>query len=208
MKYESSMVEREEENRGERPDGDESPILGRAEEAREDEVREQRPDAGDAPPRASEAPPTAGEAPPREQDFPGLGAQVAGVFTAAERAAQQMIAMGQEEVEDLRRRARAEMDSLRARRLSQAEDEARRIRAEAEAEGRGIRAAARNAVCGVEGSARRRLEHGAADARVLEERVEWARHGLRDVVARLQQISSQRGSAEGSDEPPGEERPS
>ena len=167
MKYESPMVEREE------------------------EIRDEQPDAG--------------EAPPREQDFPGLGAQVAGVFTAAERAAQQMIAMGQEEVEDLRRRARAEMDSLRAGRLSQAEDEARRIVAEAEAEARRVREAAQNAVWELEDSARRRVEHVVADARLLEERVEWARDGLRDVVARLQQISSQRGSTEASEER-GEER--
>jgi cell division septum initiation protein DivIVA len=97
---------------------------------------------------------------------------------------------------------------MRAGRLSQAEEEARRIVAEAEAEAQRIREAARNAVWELEDNARRRIEHVVADARVLEDRVEWARDGLREVVARLQQIASQRGAADESEERPGEDRPS
>ena len=153
---------------------------------REEQFREETRDADE--PRA-------------EQDFPGLGAQVAGVFTAAERAAQQMVAMAQEEADDLRRRARAEMDALRARRLSQAEEEARRIVAEAEAEAHRIREAAQKGAWELEDAARRRIDRVLEEARVLEERVDWARDGLRDVMSRLQQVAARRAPAEPSEEP-------
>ena len=204
------MVEREEDLRRERPDANEAPLTAEDRPLAADPeflgAHEAPPPVGEPAPRVEEATHPADAPRARDQDFPGLGAQVAGVFTAAERAAQQMLAMAQEEVDDLRRRARAEMDSLRARRLSQAEEEARTIVAQAEAEARRIREAAQNAVWELEDSARRRVEHVVADARVLEERVEWARDGLRDVVARLHQISSERGSADEREEPPGEDR--
>ena len=155
--------------------------------------------------RAGEAPRhrfTIRHEPQEQHDFAELGAQVTGVFTAAEKAAQQMLAMARDEAEDVRRRAQAEVETLRAQRRMQAEEEARRIVAEAQAEAQRIREAAQATAWELEDGVRKRVQRVIDDASVLEERLEWAREGLRDVGSRLDEVAPRARSALAAHMPP------
>lgn len=123
-------------------------------------------------------------------DAPGvdldIGPRVTAVFTAAEKAAQHIVTMAREEAEDVRRRAEAEADSLLSQRRYQAEEEAARLLAETRAQADQIRAAAEEEARQIEEAARRRELRIREETRLLEERVDWARDGLREVADRLQ----------------------
>jgi hypothetical protein len=119
-----------------------------------------------------------------------IGPRVTAVFTAAERAAQHIVDMAREEADDVRRRAEAEAETHLTQRRFQAEEEAARLVAEARAQADQIRASAEEAARQTEESARRREVRIREETRLLEERVEWAREGLRDVAERLREAEA------------------
>jgi hypothetical protein len=130
--------------------------------------------------------------PPRE---PGgveldIGPRVTAVFTAAEKAAQHIVEMAREEAEDVRRRAEAEAETYLTQRRFQAEEEAARLVAEARAQADQIRSAAEETARQMEESARRRVVRIREETKLMEERVEWAREGLRDVADRLREAEA------------------
>lgn len=119
-----------------------------------------------------------------------IGPRVTAVFTAAEKAAQHIVDMAREEAEDVRRRADAEAETLVTQRRYQAEEEAARLLAEARAQADQIRGAAEETARQTEESARRREVRIREETRLLEERVEWAREGLREVADRLREAEA------------------
>lgn len=119
-----------------------------------------------------------------------IGPRVTAVFTAAERAAQHIVDMAREEADDVRRRAEVEAETHVTQRRYQAEEEAARLVAEARAQADQIRAGAEEAARQTAESARRREVRIREEMRLLEERVEWAREGLRDVAERLREAEA------------------
>lgn len=119
-----------------------------------------------------------------------IGPRVTAVFTAAERAAQHIVDMAREEADDVRRRAEAEAETHVTQRRFQAEEEAARLVAEARTQADQIRASAEEAARQTEESARRREVRIREETKLLEERVEWAREGLRDVAERLREAEA------------------
>jgi hypothetical protein len=119
-----------------------------------------------------------------------IGPRVTAVFTAAEKAAQHIVEMAREEAEDVRRRAEAEAESHQTQRRYQAEEEAARLVAEARVQADQIRSAAEEEARQTQESARRREVRIREETRLLEERVEWARDGLRDVADRLREAEA------------------
>jgi hypothetical protein len=134
-----------------------------------------------------DAPATAGGGEP-QADAHGIGPRVSAVFTAAERAAYDMMALAREQADDVRRKADAEAEGFLATRRAQAEDEARRILLEAEAEAHAIRHSAREMAREIEEKARRREQRVREEVDLILDRVDWAREGLEDVVARLEDV--------------------
>jgi len=114
-----------------------------------------------------------------------IGPRVTAVFTAAEKAAQHIVTMAREEADDLRRRAETEAESLLSQRRYQAEEEASRRIADAQAQVDQIRMAAEEEARQIEETAHRRALRVREETRLLEERVEWAQEGLREVAERL-----------------------
>jgi hypothetical protein len=119
-----------------------------------------------------------------------IGPRVTAVFTAAERAAQHIVNMAREEAEDVRRRAEAEAETHLTQRRYQAEEEAARLVAEARVHADQIRSAAEEEARQIQESARRREVRIREETRLLEERVEWASEGLRDVADRLREAEA------------------
>jgi hypothetical protein len=119
-----------------------------------------------------------------------IGPRVTAVFTAAEKAAQHIVEMAREEAEDVRRRAETEAETHVTQRRYQAEEEAVRLIAEARAQADQIRSAAEEAARQTEESARRREVRIREETKLLEERVEWAREGLREVADRLREAEA------------------
>jgi hypothetical protein len=119
-----------------------------------------------------------------------IGPRVTAVFTAAERAAQHIVDMAREEANDVRRRAEAEAETHLTQRRYQAEEEAARVVAEARVQADQIRSAAEEEARQIQESARRRELRIREETRLLEERVEWASEGLRDVAARLREAEA------------------
>ncbi|HEY7196582.1 MAG TPA: hypothetical protein VH306_05315 [Gaiellaceae bacterium] len=120
-----------------------------------------------------------------------IGPRVTAVFTAAEKAAQHIVTMAREEAEDVRRRAEAEAEALLTQRRYQAEEEAARIVAEARMQADQIQATAEEEARQIEETARRRELRIREESRLLAERIEWARDGLRDVGERLREAEVQ-----------------
>jgi hypothetical protein len=118
----------------------------------------------------------------------GIGPRVSAVFTAAEQAAEHMLAMARAEVEDMRREAEADVAAMRAAQRQEADRETRRMLDEARAEGDRIRAEAREHARATEETARRREQWINEGVRLAIERAEWGRRGLQDVIARLEDI--------------------
>ena len=129
------------------------------------------------------------EAPP---DSRGIGTRVSAVFTAAEKAANDMLTLAREQADDIRRKAEAEAETHLSQRRSDAQEEAVRIIAEAEAEAHGIRAAARDTAREIEEAARRREQRVREETDLLLDRVDWAREGIDDVISRLDDVRSTR----------------
>ncbi|HEX2505925.1 MAG TPA: hypothetical protein VHK22_06940 [Gaiellaceae bacterium] len=119
-----------------------------------------------------------------------IGPRVTAVFTAAEKAAQHIVDMAREEAEDVRRRAEAEVETYLTQRRYQAEEDAARLVAEARVQADHIRSAAEEAARQTEEAARRREVRIREETRLLEERVEWARDGLREVADRLREAEA------------------
>jgi hypothetical protein len=119
-----------------------------------------------------------------------IGPRVTAVFTAAERAAQHIVDMAREEANDVRRRAEAEAETHLTQRRYQAEEEAARVIAEARVQADQIRSAAEEEARQIQESARRRELRIREETRLLEERVEWASEGLRDVADRLREAEA------------------
>jgi vacuolar-type H+-ATPase subunit H len=119
-----------------------------------------------------------------------IGPRVTAVFTAAEKAAQHIVDMAREEAEDVRRRAQVEAETLLSQRRYEAEEEAQRLLAEARGQADSIRTAAEEEARQIEAAARRRELRIREETRLLEERVEWARDGLRDVGERLREAEA------------------
>jgi hypothetical protein len=117
-----------------------------------------------------------------------IGARVSAVFTAAEKAAQHIIKLAHEEAADSHKRAEADAESLRAQRRYEAEEEARQILEQARKEAEAIKEEARDAAREVEAEASARKLRLREEVRLMEERIEWAREGLREVAARLDGI--------------------
>lgn len=121
-------------------------------------------------------------------DSAGIGTRVSAVFTAAEKAANDMLHLAREQSDDIRRKAEAEAATLVSTRRSQAEEDARRILAEAEAEAHRIRHEARETAREIEETGRRREQRVREETDLLLDRVDWAREGLDEVVTRLQDV--------------------
>jgi len=133
----------------------------------------------------SDAPPAgAGDVDPG-----GLGPRVTAVFTAAEQAAEHILRMAREEVNDLRSSAEAEIEAFEAERRAEAEREARSIIDGARAEADSIRKEARDSANTIESAARRREQWINEGIRLMVERVEWGRRGLDEVVTRLSDLA-------------------
>jgi cell division septum initiation protein DivIVA len=125
-------------------------------------------------------------APPEgEAEDSGIGERVNAVFTAAEKAAQHMVAMAREEGDDIRRQARAEADALAKQLRLEADREVERILADAREQGEAVIEEGRVAARRVEDDARIRRERLREEIRLLEERIAWAHEGLREVTLRL-----------------------
>jgi cell division septum initiation protein DivIVA len=122
-----------------------------------------------------------------------IGPRVTAVFTAAERAAQHIVTMAREEADDLRRRAEAEAESLLSQRRYLADEEASRRIADAQTQADQIRTAAEEEARQIEETAHRRELRVREETRLLEERVEWAREGLREVAERIRDTEMELG---------------
>jgi hypothetical protein len=120
----------------------------------------------------------------------GVGARVTAVFTAAEKAAEHIMSLAREEADDVRRRAHAEIDTYRQECRNTAEQEAQRIIQAAHDSAGLIERDARAASEELERAARERRNRLLEETHLIEERVEWAREGLREVVGRLEQVAS------------------
>jgi hypothetical protein len=118
-------------------------------------------------------------------DSAGIGPRVSAVFTAAEQAAEHVLAIAREEADDLRRRTQSDMEALRARETAKAEDEARAIVTAARVEAEEIRREARERAAAIEEAAKRREQRIDEGIRLMVDRAEWARSGLKDVVSKL-----------------------
>ena len=125
-------------------------------------------------------------------DSHGIGTRVSAVFTAAEKAANDMLTLAREQADDIRRKAEAEAETHLSQRRSDAQEEAVRIIAEAEAEAHGIRAAARDTAREIEEAARRREQRVREETDLLLDRVDWAREGIDDVISRLEDVRAAR----------------
>ena len=119
----------------------------------------------------------------------GLGPRVTAVFTAAEQAAEHILRMAREEVNDLRSSAEAEIEAFQAERRAEAEREARSIIDGARAEADSIRKEARDSAETIESNARRREQWINEGIRLMVERVEWGRRGLDEVLTRLSDLA-------------------
>jgi hypothetical protein len=120
----------------------------------------------------------------------GVGARVTAVFTAAEKAAEHIMSLAREEADDVRRRAHAEIDTYRQECRNTAEQEAQRIIQAAHDSAGLIERDARAAADELERVARERRNRLLEETHLIEERIEWAREGLREVVSRLEQVAS------------------
>lgn len=124
-----------------------------------------------------------------------MGARVSAVFTAAEKAAEHIISLAREEADDVRRRAQAEVETYRQECRNTAEQEAQRVIQVAHERGDEIEREARATAEESEKATRERRNRVLEETHLLEERVEWAREGLREVLNRLEQVAP-RGAAE------------
>ena len=132
----------------------------------------------------------------------GVGARVTAVFTAAEKAAEHIMSLAREEADDVRRRVHAEIDTYRQECRNTAEQEAQKIIQAAHDRAGQIERDARAAADELERVARERRNRLLEETHLVEERVEWAREGLREVVSRLEQVAtSDVSKPEGSTEP-------
>ncbi len=111
------------------------------------------------------------------------------VFTAAEQAAEHVLRMAREEVNDLRSSAEVEVEAFQAERRAEAEREARSLIDGARAEADSIRKEARDSANTIESAARRREQWINEGIRLMVERVEWGRRGLDEVVTRLSDLA-------------------
>jgi cell division septum initiation protein DivIVA len=136
-----------------------------------------------------------------------IGARVSAVFTAAEKAAQHILTLAHEEAADIHKRAESDGESLRAQRRLEAEQEARHLLEQARAEAETVRDAARSAAREVEADAAARKLRLREEVRLLEERIEWARDGLREVASRLDGIFPEHGHAPKTDSDEDSEAP-
>lgn len=121
-----------------------------------------------------------------ESDSRNIGPRVGAVFTAAEKAAQHIMAIAREEADDLRRQAQAEAESYLEERRKAADEEAQKVLVEAEAEAHAIRHAARESARRIEEDARKEADRAREEIDLLRERADWAREGLREAVSRLE----------------------
>ena len=135
----------------------------------------------------SDAPAEEGQEAQRRQ-YSGVGARVTAVLTAAEKASEQMLTLAREESDEIRRQAHNEAEALVERRRFEGEEEARQRLAQADVEADGIRARAEAEAREVEAKARMRQERFHEETRLLNDRVQWARSGLRDITARLGEV--------------------
>lgn len=120
----------------------------------------------------------------------GVGARVTAVFTAAEKAAEHIMSLAREEADDVRRRVHAEIDTYRQECRNTAEQEAQRIIQAAHERAGQIERDARAAADELERAARERRNRLVEETHLVEERVEWAREGLREVMSRLEQVAT------------------
>jgi len=161
---------------------------------RRSEARPDEPERLTTPPSAPQEPQRLTMPPSAPSETGGveldIGPRVTAVFTAAEKAAHHIVQMAREEAEDVRRRAEAEAETIRSQRRYQAEEDAARLVAEARAQADQIRSTAEEEARQMEESARRRELRIREETKLVEERVEWAREGLRDVLHRLREAEA------------------
>ena len=139
-----------------------------------------------------ERPDEAGAAEPtpeiRPDDYGDVGVRVAGVLNAAEEAAEQIRTDARRTAEDIRRQAEADARKFASQRRREADQEAHRVIAEAQAQAQAIRDEAHVAARHIEEAGLQRQEQFRVQIRALEQRVEHALDGLRDVTAQLQSV--------------------
>jgi hypothetical protein len=119
----------------------------------------------------------------------GVGARVSAVFTAAEKAAEHILSLAREEADDVRRRAQAEMETYRQESRNTAEQEAQRVIEAGHARAEELEREARMATEEIEKGMRERRNRLLEEMHLLEERVEWAREGLLEVINRLEEVT-------------------
>jgi hypothetical protein len=120
----------------------------------------------------------------------GVGTRVTAVFTAAEKAAEHIMSLAREEADDVRRRVHAELDTYRQECRTTAEQAAPRIIQASHDRAGQIERDARAAADELERAARERRNRLLEETHLVEERVEWAREGLREVMSRLEQVAT------------------
>jgi hypothetical protein len=141
--------------------------------------------------REAHAPPNGDDAPPSAESA-GIGTRVSAVFTAAEKAANDVLNLAREQSDDIRRKAEAEAETHLSQRRSDAQADAMRVLAEAEAEAHRIRQTARDNAREIEDAARRREQRVREETDLLLDRVDWAREGIDDVISRLEDVRGRR----------------
>jgi cell division septum initiation protein DivIVA len=115
----------------------------------------------------------------------GVGARVDAVFVAAEKAAAHILALAREEADEVRRQARGEAEAIARQQRNELDQEVERVLADARRQGDEIREQARVEAEKIEDAALVRKARLREELRLLEERAEWAREGLREVTLRL-----------------------
>jgi cell division septum initiation protein DivIVA len=122
-----------------------------------------------------------------EPEF-GAGARVDAVFVAAEKAAAHILALAREEADEVRRQARGEAEAIARQQRTELDQEVERVLADARRQGEEIREQARVEAAKIEDVALVRKARLREEVRLLEERAEWAREGLREVTLRLGEV--------------------
>jgi cell division septum initiation protein DivIVA len=118
----------------------------------------------------------------------GVGARVDAVFVAAEKAAAHILALAREEADEVRRQARGEAEGIARQQRTELDQEVERVLADARRQGDEIRGQARAEAEKIEDAALVRKARLREELRLLEERAEWAREGLREVTLRLGEV--------------------
>jgi F0F1-type ATP synthase membrane subunit b/b' len=126
----------------------------------------------------------------------GVGARVDAVFVAAEKAAAHILTLAREEADEVRRQARNEAEAAAHQQRTELDHEVARVLADARRQADEIREQAHAEAGKIEDAALVRKARLREELRLLQERAEWAREGLREVTLRLGEVFGEREAEE------------